>query len=67
MLQSGDMYVYSLKKQGAASLLDTLLQPNSIADSGGTHLSHAVMCLQPICKNVPRFDYENLGDSQHLE
>ena len=56
------MYIYSIKKQGAAALLDMLVESNSIADSLGTHLSHGIMCMQPVVQNVPRFDCENLGD-----
>jgi hypothetical protein len=61
------MYLYSLKKQGAAAILDSLIQANSIADSVGSHLPHSITCLQPVCLNVPRFDCENLGDSETLE
>lgn len=47
-LQSGEMYLYSLKKVGDVTILEKSIQANSICDIKGGHLTHAITCLQPI-------------------
>lgn len=57
------MYIYALKKQGAAAVLERLVESKSIVDSVGKHLYHGIMCLQPVSQLVPRYDCENIGGS----